>query len=240
MKLGTFTLALGATLVPAGLVQAATLSGLTFAVGSAAGLPGLGTHFHAGTAGAEITEARAEVGNLEVRFGTEEIRGLSEFDLSGVGEVASASLGFGVFAEKGLYDNNDFAYRGPIDIYSYRGDGVATLADYSAAETGLVGSFSTEGLAAGETLGFDVTAALNAALDAGEDSLGFRLQIAGEGNGGAFTFEDFQIVTTETGGPTDPTDPTDPTGPSPVPLPASALLLLGAVAGLGGMRRRKG
>ncbi len=231
MKTGTYPLALAALLALPGLASAATVSGLTFSAASPGGLQDFASHFHS-------ESETAEVGNLEDVSGLEEVRGLSEFDLSGLSETTSAVLSFDVGADSGLFPENGFAYLGPIDILAYGANNALDLADYSVAPTGTVGSFSTAGLSVGDALSFDVTALLNAAIGAGDPALGIRLQIAGAGNGGAYTFNAFELTTTDATDPTDPTGPTDPTAPSPVPLPAGAVLLLGALAGLGGLRRR--
>ncbi len=234
MKSGTYPLALAAFLAAPALTHAATVSGLTFAAASPGGNQSLASHFHS-------ESGLAEVGNLEDIPGFEEIRALSEVDLSGLAAASSATLRFDLFDDAGLFDENDFAYLGPIDILACGADNAAELAYFGAVATGTGGSFSTAGLSVGETLSFDVTALYNAAIGAGDSALGIRLQIAGTDNGGAYTFDAFDLGTGDATGSTDPggpTDPTGPTSPSPVPLPASAALLLGALRGLGGLRRK--
>lgn len=182
--------------VAAPALQAAVITpGFTFAVASSSDTS-FGTHFHSNTGGAFGNPAgKAEVG----AFSTEEVRGLSEYNLAGL-VAGPAFVTFDVFSAGGLFSGtNDFPFTGTIDIYAYTGNNTEDISDYEAAATSLVGSFSTSGLAVGDILSFDITSELATALGNSDSSMGIRLQTNGgrPSNGGAWTFDDFRLTSTD-------------------------------------------
>jgi hypothetical protein len=74
----------------------------------------IGTHYHSNTGGSFGNPAgKAEVG----RFLSEAVRGLSEYNLTGLGTVLDAFVSFKVFKAGGLFNGtNDFPFNGPIQI----------------------------------------------------------------------------------------------------------------------------
>ena len=214
----------GMSMAPA---SAATITnGFTFAVASGCGDTSAGNHFHSSTGGDFGNPAgRAEVGS----FGgadCEEVRGLSEYDLAGLGAAASAFVTFDVDLLGGLFPgDNDFLYTGMIDIFAYQGNNAEDVSDYQAASTGFVGSFSTAGLSIGDTLSFDITTIFNTAIAAMDNSLGIMLRIADAPNGGAITFLDFRLTTDDQ--------------TSAVPIPAAALMFPLGIAALRMARKKK-
>jgi len=196
--------------------------GMTFSVASDPGDQGVGTHFHSDTGFDFFGPGFAEVGSFE----QEEVRGLSEFDLTGLGGSAATVLsfntqGFGLFS--GL---NDFAFDGDIDIIAYAGNNLENTADYEIASAATIGSFNTTGLTVGTAFNFDVTTIYNNAITNGWTSLGVRLSTEDTSDdGGAWTFDNFQLV---------------PGATPSVPEPGSFLLLLIGFAGLLYYRSRAG
>lgn len=202
-------------------VKAATITdGLTFSVASSCG--NTGSHFHSNTGGIfGNPPGKAEVGS----FSCEEVRGLSEYDLAGLGAASSALVTFDVFNDGGLFSfTNDFPFIGDIDLVAYVGNNAEDISDYQAPISNTIGTFNTAGLSEMDTLSFDVTSVFNDAIALGNQSLGIRLQTASGTNtgGGAWTFDQFQLTT------------------KPVPEPASTmgLLAFGAL-GTASMRKRK-
>src|SRR5688572_19277821 len=181
--------------VGAGTARAQTITpGFTFAVASDVACSANGTHFHSNTGGVFGNPAgKAEVGN----FFSECVRGLSEYDLTGLAVAPTAFVTFNVFDDAGLFAGiNDFPFAGTIDVVAYAGNSVEDFGDYEAAAIGTVGSFGTAGLAVGDVLSFDIAAIFNAAIGGGQTSLGIRLQRAGESgaNTGAWTFDTFRLT----------------------------------------------
>ncbi len=195
--------------------------GFTYSVASGSD-QSAGYHYHSSTGGDFGNPAgKAEVGN----FASEEVRGLSEYDLAGLSTASSAFVTFDVFGN-GLFSGvNDFAFDGTIDITVFEGNNAENISDYQAPTTDTVGSFSTAGISIGDIFSFDITDIFNDALDLGWASLGIRLSTEDTTNGGgAWVFDDFRLTTTN-----------DSTVPE-----TSIIALMGlGLAGLGFTRRRK-
>jgi hypothetical protein len=190
----------------------ASIQGLTFSVADAfTGDQGVGTHFHAiggGDGGVAIPLALAEVGGF---FGAphgegtdEEIRGMSEFDIRGLPGGGSVTLRFDVadLVELELSDQpvggayGQEPYVGQLDVFTYTGNNMEDLSDFEdpLISASLLASFGTTGLAAGDTLNFDVSAAVSQLVGLGEASLGIRLQMnPRDTNAGAITFDNFRL-----------------------------------------------
>ena len=207
-------------------------TGFTFAVASS-GDTTVGSHFHSSTAGDYGNPAgKAEVG----RYGYEEVRGLSEYNLTGLGAASSAFVTFNVFKLGGLFGGtNDFPFTGNIAVQAYAGNNQENVSDYQAVSLGTVGSFLTAGLLLGDILSFDITSLFNTAISAGNSSFGIRLQadpLLAVGTG-AYTFDNFRLTTdnqcTTPGG----------CGDNNVPEPGSLALLGFALAGLAAIRSKK-
>jgi len=208
----------------AGAAQAATITeGFTFAVASG-GDTSFGDHFHSNTGGSFGNPAgKAEVG----RYSSEGVRGLSEYNLTGLSAASSAFVTFNVFKAGGLFDGtNDFPFTGTIKVDGYAGNNLEDISDYEALSIGAVGTFSTSGLAVGDILSFDITALFNAALTNGDASLGMRLMADPLNDSGAWTFENFRLTTDNQ--------------TSVVPVPAGLPLMLTGLVVLGyrSFRRR--
>jgi len=204
--------------------------GFTFAVASSSSDQSIGTHFHSNTGGSFGNPAgMAEVG----RFGTEEVRGLSEYNISTLTPVASAFVTFDVNRLGGLFmGTNDFPFTGTIQIVAYVGNNTEDVSDYQAASFATIGTFSTVGLAVGNTLSFPITAALNTAIGNSNTSFGIRLAaVPLNTNGGALTFNNFRLTAdsqcTVPGGCGEP----PVTGTAIPTLSEWALLLMGLVLG---------
>jgi len=203
---------------------AATITeGFTFTVASDGSNPPVGDHFHSNTGGSFGNPAgKAEVGS----FSSEETRGLSEYNLSGLSSATSAFVTFRVFDLGGLFaGTNNFQYIGVIAVDAYNGNNAEDISDFEAVSTGSVGTFNTTPLSVGDLLSSDITDIFNAALANGDVSLGIRLAIADTPNGGAVTFDSFRLTTDDL--------------TSIVPVPAALPLLLAGLVGMGLVARRK-
>jgi hypothetical protein len=171
---------------------------------------------------------RAEVG----RYSSEEARGLSEYNITGLSPVSQAYVTFTLDKLGGLFaGTDDFPLSGTIQIVSYVGNNAENNSDCEAPATATIGSFSTTGLAAGNVLSFNVTTALNAAIGAGNTSFGIRLAAVPLNATGALTFRDFNLTAnsqcTVVGGCG---TPVTPTGPQDIPtLGEGGLILLSLV-----------
>lgn len=179
--------------------QAALITnGFTFAVASGSNTD-VGTHFHSSTGGQFGNPAgKAEVG----RYFSEEVRGLSEYDLTSQSAATSAFVTFDIYKVGGLFAGaNDTPFTGTIFIDAYAGNNIEDIADYQAASLGAVGSFFVTPAVnqVGDVFSFDITSIYNTLLANGGNSLGIRLRPDRNGPeyalNRAWTFEDFRLTT---------------------------------------------
>lgn len=191
-KVGMAAMALAFGLVTNAQADLIT-NGFTFSVADDFGGPSfIGTHYHSNTGGAFGNPAgKAEVGGF---FGTEEVRGLSEYNLAGLSATGPAFVTFNVYLDNGLFGQGGGPFL--IDVYAYAGNNAEDLSDWEAAPTAFIGSFSTAGLAVGAIISFDVNSAFDAALLDGATSFGIRLQQNVRNiSGPAYTFDNFRLTT---------------------------------------------
>lgn len=216
------SIAVGSTLalLAGSTAWAATITnGFTYSVADAfTGGAGVGTHFHSNTGGAFGNPAGlAEVGRLS----SEEVRGLSEYNLTGLGAALTAFVTFDVHQLGGLFGQANYA--GPISVVAYSGNNSEDLSDFQAAVTQVVGSFSSAGLGLTDVISFDITSLFNTAIGNGDTSLGIRLQMNPLiGDNVAIVFNDFRL-TTDNQGTINPGRI-----PEPATLALAGLALLGA------------
>lgn len=225
MRFKATIMACAVLLCSAVAAQAGTITnGFTFTVASAGGGGVTGTHYHSSTGGDFGNPAgKAEVGT----YVTENVRGLSEYDLTGLSAAAPAFVTFEVYKAGGLFTGtNDTPFVGTISIDAYHGNNLEDISDFQIASAGAVGSFGTAGLAVGNTLSFDITSIFNSAIGSGWSSLGIRLLTTDASGSHAWTFDTFRLTTD------------NQTTPS-VPLPLAVWPGLALLGGVAALRRRR-
>ncbi len=135
-------------------------TGFTYAVASSSGDTSTGSHYHSNTGGSFGNPAgKAEVG----RYYSEEVRGLSEYNLTGLLSSSSAFVTFDVYKEGGLFTgSNDSPFTGNITVEAYQGNNLEDITDYQAASIGTVGSFAINPTTnnVGDIFSFDITSIL--------------------------------------------------------------------------------
>ena len=113
-------------------------------------------------------------------------RGFAQLDLAGFGSATSVLL---EFTRQSITNGGDFE----LVLDTYVGWESFSRNIYSATSTGEVATFFRDDAADGETLGFDVTQAVQGALDANDLLLGIRIRKAVESTQGpqAVTYANF-------------------------------------------------
>lgn len=166
---------------------------------------------------------------------SEEARGLSEYDLTGLSAMPSVFATFNVLQDRGIFGfggENNLPFDGSILIEAFIGNNAEDLSDFDAPAIATAGSFSTIGLSTGQVLSFDITSIYNDAIANGLLSLGLRLRVNTDFAGlfnidrGAWTFNAFRLTSD---------DLTTVSEPGPLALFGFGLATLGLV-----FRRRMG
>lgn len=157
------------------------------------GVRGVGTHFHDDPLVFSTPADVVEVGDFFV--GTEEVRGVAEFDLSALSSFSSvslATLNFDVLQQGGLFDQPSASF--DLEVLAFLGNGSEDLSDYQIATVGSVGILDAAALSAGDSISLNVTSLVNSFIANGDDFIGFRLQATSNPTGfGAVVFDDFTI-----------------------------------------------
>jgi len=169
-----------------------------------------------------------------VKLGTED-RTIAHFDISGIGSVASASLNIGIGSVAsaslniGIGNIDPNAPDGTLDVYSFAGDGVVSVDEWTAG--GLINTFT--GLGSNlETLTLDITSLLTGAAAAGDNYLSFNFRT---------TSDDRYWLNHTIGGVTNSVIGEGPTylPVSEVPVPAAVWLFGTALIGFVGLSRKR-
>ena len=212
--------AAGAVALIASASAATITQGFTFTVADDGA--GGGLHYHSSTNGDFGNAAGlAGVGN----WSSEEERGMSEYDLTGLSSAASAFVTFDMLRADAALSYGYAQYLGNIRIEAYVGNNTEDETDFSIASVATVATFSAASLVAGDTLSFDITALFNSLVGT-ESSLGLRLVAENLVGNTAITFNNFRLTT-------------DNLSTNPVPVPAAALLFAPAIIGGAVARRRR-
>ncbi len=133
------------------------------------GQAGIGTHSHFNSGTLDLGIVLIDITSDPIPLTIiEEVRGLAEFDISRLGNFASATLDFQTNINGGSDD---------INMFTYTGNNAEDLSDFQIATTGFITQFSTGGLEEGDILSFDVTSSLLEAISAGDDSFGVKFQV---------------------------------------------------------------
>ena len=111
-----------------------------------------------------------------------EDRGILEFDISAANTIVlTANLVLPVYNSAGPYPFS-------IDVYTYSGNGVMSLSDFSSGQ--YTGSFSYSG----ESISiFDVTSTILSAQAAGEQFVGFNLRLTVPLDGSSISFRSLEF-----------------------------------------------
>jgi hypothetical protein len=99
---------------------------------------------------------------------------MAEFDLATLA-VGPATASF-TYLTASIFRDPSRPLTGQLFVDTYAGDNQASLLDYGQPSTGSLGSFTLESHAFGDTISFDVTSILAAAIGRGDAALGMRLR----------------------------------------------------------------
>ncbi|QDZ09176.1 PEP-CTERM sorting domain-containing protein [Sphingomonas panacisoli] len=163
-------------------------------------------------------------------YSTEVVRGLSEYNLTGLTSSPTAFVTFDVYKAGGLFSGvNDTPFTGPITIYAYQGNNLEDISDFQAAAVATIGTFNVSpgSTPVGSIFSFDITSVFNQAIANNWNSLGIRLQANSLTASQAWTFQDFRLTSNNqtTGGA--------------VPEPATWAMMLLGFGAIGGTLRRR-
>jgi hypothetical protein len=156
---------------------------------------GVGNHFHDDPPVFGTPADVVEVGYFDSGRGTEEVRGVAEFDLRSLfsfSSVSLATLSFDVLQQGGLFAQPPASFN--LEVLAFLGNGSENLSDYQIATVGSVGTLDTAALSAGTSISLNVTSLVNSFLTNSDDFIGFRLQAPSNPTGrGAVVFDNFTI-----------------------------------------------